>query len=144
MGHDPSRRWTRRRFLKHVGGTAMVALALDIDRAAWREAAGGCAYGSGNYGAGPYSGNYPTALPSIRLDKAAADVVLTWEPGPDGMTYEVWRSFQPFRPGDPGATLVAVVAGTAAVDEGAMVAAEDRYYAVRGVPDCGAGMDTDP
>lgn len=128
-------RWTRRRFVKNLGSGALVALAVQQGILPAR-AAQPCAYGSGAYGNGLYSGTYSAALPAIRVDRSTDDVILSWDAGPSGVTYEVWRSDQPFTPGDPGSTLVGVAASDTLVDPGALTDPSDLYYVVRGVASC--------
>ena len=127
--------WHRRSFLKTLGASGLATLVLaEVPFAG----AGGqpCTYGVGLYGSGIYSGALSASLPAILADRSSNDLVLTWAGAPGGTTYEVWRSTQPFAPGDPGSSMIATVSGTSFVDTGALGNGSDFYYVVRGILSC--------
>ena len=131
--------WPRRRFLKAMGVSTAVTLVLaegPFVQAGGASAGSPCAYGSGLYGAGVYSGSASSVSPSLLLGRSSDDLLLSWSGVGVGTTYEVWRSDQPFVPGDPGSTLIATVTGTSYVDPGALASSSDLYYVTRGVPTC--------
>ena len=124
----------RRRFVTLLGGG--IAALLVLQRVPISGAAQPCTYGSGIYGAGLYSGHLDVTAPLIEAGRSVSDVRLTWSAGPGGVSYEIWRSDRPFAPGEPTSTLVGTTAGTSFDDVGAVAAAEDLYYVVRGVSTC--------
>ncbi len=130
-------RWTRRSFVKTIGAATFVGLvgaAFDRQSAA---VFGGqtCGYGAGLYGGDTYLGTLDAALPAISVTKSGSDVTLSWNAG-GAFTYEIWRSSQPFVPGDPGSIQIGTITGTDFTDPGALVAPEDRYYVARGIATC--------
>ncbi len=122
-------RWTRRSFVKTIGAATFVGFV--------GAAFGGqtCGYGAGLYGGDTYLGTLEAALPAIAVTKSGSDVVLSWNAA-GTFTYEIWRSSQPFVPGDPGSVQIGTITGTDFTDPGALLAPEDRYYVARGIATC--------
>ncbi len=77
--------------------------------------------------------------PAVSVTRNDEDVVLTWDPDPANVRYQVWVSTNPyFDPDHPGGVPPVVTADTTYTDTGAAADPAHHFYVVRGLNACGA------